>query len=245
MGDKLFESLERFHGERPWGRVLDAGTGEHSLKWLMSLGPEHITAVTGAGPRADKLKRIARPVDELALGNWQDPAFLHGRSYDVVLADYLLGAMDGFAPYFQGQLFERLRPHVDGRLYFVGLEPFPHQSDNPREQLILEIDRLRDACIKLAGHRCYREYPQEWVLRSLERSGFRVLDAWALPILFRSRWINGQLDVCLRKLPYFKDRGLAAAMRDHVQDLRDRSLDAIGPQGLRFGADYVVAAEPL
>jgi hypothetical protein len=244
LGDKLFDSLERYHGQRPWGRVLDAGTGEHSLKWLLGLDPDHITAVTGAGPRADKLRGLARPGDDLVLGNWRDPVFLHGQVYDVVLADYLLGALDGFAPYYQDRLFERLRPHVSGALYFVGLEPFPDQADGPREQLVLEIDRLRDACIKLAGHRCYREYPQSWVERSLERSGFRVLEAWAMPIVYRSRWVNGQLDVCVRKLPYFKDRALAAAMRDHIQDLREGSLAAIG-DGLRFGRDYVVIAEPV
>ena len=32
--------------------------------------------------------------------------------YDVVLADYLLGAVDVFTPYFQTSMFRRLRPHV-------------------------------------------------------------------------------------------------------------------------------------
>ncbi len=39
--------------------------------------------------------------DQIIVGNWKDPSFLKGQVYDVVLADYLLGSIDGFAPYFQ------------------------------------------------------------------------------------------------------------------------------------------------
>jgi hypothetical protein len=42
-----------------------------------------------------------RPDDSVVAGNWKDPKFLQGKIYDVVLADYLLGSIDGFAPYFQ------------------------------------------------------------------------------------------------------------------------------------------------
>ena len=44
------------------------------------------------------------------LGNWVDPNLLKGAQYDTVLADYLLGAIEGFAPYYQPYLFKRLRP---------------------------------------------------------------------------------------------------------------------------------------
>ena len=46
--------------------------------------------------------------------------------FDTVLADYLLGAVEGFAPYWQGQLFGRLRPLVAKRLYVIGLQPYIH-----------------------------------------------------------------------------------------------------------------------
>jgi hypothetical protein len=38
---------------------------------------------------------------QIVIGNWQDPSFLHGEKYDTILADYLIGAIDGFSPYFQ------------------------------------------------------------------------------------------------------------------------------------------------
>lgn len=37
----------------------------------------------------------------MVIGNWQDENFLKDRVFDTVLADYLVGAIDGFAPYFQ------------------------------------------------------------------------------------------------------------------------------------------------
>ena len=60
------------------------------------------TAIT-ASPfmRRDTLKTASRfgilsdPAKEILIGNWQDPGFLEGRKYDTILADYLLGAVDG------------------------------------------------------------------------------------------------------------------------------------------------------
>lgn len=39
--------------------------------------------------------------DEIVVGNWRDEKFLEGRVFDTVLMDYLVGAIDGFAPYYQ------------------------------------------------------------------------------------------------------------------------------------------------
>ena len=150
--DLLFSGIERFHGEAPWGRVLDAGTGAHSLSWLCTLESESLTLVTGAAPRARRLEGGLRAQDRALAGNWQDPTLLFEERFDVVLADYLLGAIEGFAPYFQGQLFKRLLPHVAGVLYLVGKEPLPDQAPTEGGQAILEIERLRDACILLALH---------------------------------------------------------------------------------------------
>jgi len=61
--DPLFRRIEEVHAQhaKPYGRILDAGTGGHSLKWLATLpkgAVETITAVTadlsageGEGPR--------------------------------------------------------------------------------------------------------------------------------------------------------------------------------------------------
>lgn len=260
--DQLFSTIEAWQGDRPWGRVLDAGTGRHSLEWILSLGASSWHGVTAGAPGEGELRRAVgdrmRPVDRLISGNWLDPEFLRGERYDTVLADYLLGAIDGFAPYFQDRLFGRLRPHVGRVLYVVGLDPYldptlpdpslpadAGPSDPEAAAIVLEIARLRDACILLAGHRCYREYPLEWAERSLASSGYVVQRSQRLPIVYGRRFVDGQLDVCERKLPLFHDRKLAAAMAGSITELRGRALalhDRLG--GLRTGADWIVEARP-
>ncbi len=196
--------------------------------------------------RRDFASRM-RDGDRILAGNWTDPGLLASERFDVVLADYLLGAIDGFAPYFQDRLFARIRPHVGSRLYVVGLAPYPDRAATPGGKMILEIARLRDACILLAGHRCYREYPLEWVKRSLAGSGFVVEQAESMGIRYGARFINGQLDVCVRKLKYFQDQIMAGAMRLHIESVRARALalEELQAGGIRFGEDYVVAARPL
>ncbi len=243
--DLLFSGIERFHGEAPWGRVLDAGTGAHSLSWLCTLESESLTLVTGAAPRARRLEGGLRAQDRALAGNWQDPTLLFEERFDVVLADYLLGAIEGFAPYFQGQLFKRLLPHVAGVLYLVGKEPLPDQAPTEGGQAILEIERLRDACILLAQHRCYREYPQAWVERSLEQSGFEVQAAWQQGIVYGPSYIERQLKVCSNKLRFFKDAALAETMAKHIEELRSRALVLAEIEGgIALGSDYIVVARP-
>lgn len=256
MGDALFDTIRRMQGEQPWGRVLDAGTGKHSLRWINGLKTDGWTAVTGDPARERALVRelgdVVRAQDEVVTGNWGDDAFLRGQVYDTVLADYLLGALDGFAPYHQDRLFKRLRPHVGKRIYVVGLQPYadgivPGEGhDTEAGKLVLEIARLRDACILLAGHRCYREYPHDWVVRSLHKSGYKVREAVGTEIVYRKRFIDGQLNVCLRKLDLFRDEKLAAAMKGQIEELRTRAMEACNRlDGLRFGSDYVVAADAV
>lgn len=250
MGDLLFNTLARLHGDRPWGAVLDAGTGSHSLEWITGLPTTRWTAITGDAARErtmrGELGSRMRPQDRLVTGNWTDPTLLYGETYDVVLADYLLGALDGFAPYYQDRLFERLRPLTGGVLYGVGLAPYPDQADGPGGRIILEIARLRDACILLAGHRCYREYPLDWVVRHLERASFEVVEAMSFPIVYGARFIHGQLDVCKRKLPYMHDRALAAQLERTIEELRERALrHCTAEDGIRFGEDWVFAAKPV
>ncbi len=233
--DALFAFLEKANGPR-WGRVLDAGTGDHSLGWLAGLPSESLTAVTVETWRMTGLRETA-PHAKVVLGEWTDPALLHGETFDQVLVDYVIGAIDGHAPFFQYGFLERLRPHCAGRVYLVGLEP------QPRDGSVLdEVCRTRDACILMAGHRTYREYPREVVLRWLEQARFRVVDAQAFPNTLGARFVNGQLDVAARKLPYFADADLAASMGRHIEELRARAL-ARGEQ--TWGEDWVIVAEAV
>jgi hypothetical protein len=182
----------------------------------------------------DGLRAVA-PSAEHLLGEWTDPALLAGRRFDTVLVDYVIGAIDGHAPYFQYGFLERLRPHCSGPTYLVGLEP------QPRDGSVLdEVCRIRDACILLAGHRMYREYPRELVVRWLEAAGWDVRDAITLPNRVGARFINGQLDVAERKLRLFNDPMLAESMRATIANTRARAL-AAGDQ--TWGADWVIAAQ--
>lgn len=245
MGDTLFDHVTALQGDRPWGAVLDAGSGRHSLTWIASLATSRWAAVTADPDMAAVIPRGRPGLDRVVLGDWTDPSLLGGEVFDTVLADYLLGAIDGFAPYFQDQLFARLRPHVGGRLYVVGLEPVTFRPETPDERLVAEIARARDATLLLCGERCYREHPVDWVQRSLAASGFRVISARTFGNVFGRRWIDGQIDMCTRRLARLPDPALGHAMGEYLRDLRRRATAHVAAHGgLRAGADHVVAAEP-
>ncbi len=219
------------------------------MRWITSLETDAWTAITADERRSASLARDfanhVRPHDKFVAGNWTDPTLLHGEKYDVVLADYLVGAVDRFAPYFQYDVLERLRPHVGERLYVVGLEPFDESDDSPGARTILEIARLRDACILHAGHRCHREYPLEWMLGALDRTGFVVEDAKSFPIVYGTKFIQGQLGVCEQKLEYIDDAALVRGLRHRIEEVRRRAIAVFHAQnGIRFGSDYVVLARP-
>ena len=169
--DALFGSIERQQGDdKPFGKMLDAGTGIHSLRWIATLretkGLETCVAVT-----ADETmqRNCQREVDalgvsdhvELVIGNWFDPQRpmdleLKEQQFDVILADYLIGAMDGFSPYTQDQMIPKLTRLLKpgGRLYIVGLQPIPDSVPNdPEASLICKVRQVRDACILLAGRK--------------------------------------------------------------------------------------------
>ncbi|MBX3182868.1 MAG: class I SAM-dependent methyltransferase [Polyangiaceae bacterium] len=245
----LYRTLEELHAGARWGRVLDAGTGTSSLKWLSELPTERWDAVTGAESMAAQIRAAGirvREVDRLIVGNWEDPTLLAGERYDVVIADYLLGAVEGFAPYFQDQLFPRLRELVGGRLYLIGLEPYvPYLPTDMSGQVVSAIGRLRDACLLLAGERPYREYPLSWVRRQLEQCGMRVVQERRFPIRFGPAFIQGQLNMAKARAERLSDRAFADALLTHIERTRGEAMALCERRGgLRSGEDYVVWAEP-
>lgn len=231
--DALFTWISRARGGA-WGDTLDAGTGDHSLSWLADQPTRSLTALTVEAWRMPSLQQIA-PQARILLGQWTDPALLAGEGFDTVIVDYVIGAIDGHAPYFQYDFLRRLRPHCRDRVYVVGLEPQPRDG-SPLD----EVCRIRDAAILLAGHRCYREYPREKVEAWLEASGYVVEDEQIFPNLLGARFINGQLDVARRKLPLFKNPVLADAFGAEIEAVRARA-SAKGERQ-QWGEDYVIAA---
>lgn len=246
-----FRYIEGLQGSHPWGAVLDAGTGTNSIRWIASLATLRWTAVTGAPGHAievrDAIDSIRRPQDRIVLANWTDPALLAGERYDTVLADYLVGAVDGFAPYFQGALFGRLRPLTGRRLYVIGVEPYiPVEPSTPGGRLVWAIGRHRDACLLLAGEMPYREFPAQWVVDQLERSGFAVVAARRFAIRYGARFIDSQIDMCMPRLDALDDHALADALRARGERLRQAALALVQVEGgIRHGYDYVIAAQPV
>jgi len=257
ISDCIFQEIERIQEDsgRPWKRFLDAGTGVHSLKWVCSLETESWVALTAAMQMAESIYAQnditlkMREVDNIAIGNWDDEALLYGQQFETVLADYLVGAMDGFSPYKQDLIFERLKRHIapGGRLYIVGLEPIPESAEGPAN-VICEVVRLRDSCIKLAGHRCYREYPLEWIQRQLLKSGYRIISTHKMPIVYSFDNIKRQINVASSKLPFFPNEDLKTAMKAHIESVTHQvqeAVDSTTSKRIKLGFDYIVCAEPV
>lgn len=246
--DKLFRTIHEHHGDGPWGTVLDAGTGTHSLTWISGLPCTRWTAVTAEPDRGAELRGLfaeTEPPGEVVIGSWEDPALLSDQRFDVVVADYLLGAVEMCSPYFQGEMFGRLRPHVDGVLYVVGLEPFPKFADSPGRELIQQIIALRDACFLLAGERPYREYPAQWVCAQLDRAGFDVELHRTFTNVYGDPFVRTQLNVASAQLAYVPAPRLKMALQSHIEALGERaSAHAELQDGVRWGNDYVIAAKP-
>ncbi len=250
MTSLLFRHIEGLHGHEPWGRFLDAGVGVNSAIWSTGLATVDWTGVTAAEGHAAQVRDhpdlCFRTNDRLLVGNWIDHELLAGEGFDTVLADYLIGAVEGFAPYFQDRLFARLRAHVRGRLYVVGLDPYViGEAVDPVGRIVRRIGRIRDVCLTLADETPYREFPAEWVLDRLEGSGFRILSAKRFGNRYREAWIFSQLDMALRRLPKLADPGLRGALATEIAAIRVEATELCRAQsGLRHGFDYVIACQP-
>lgn len=103
-------------------------------------------------------------------------------------------------------------------------------------QLVIEIAKLRDACILLAGHRCYREYPlvriiiinnhlnchgintsmKDWTLRQLTRAGFKIENVSNFETIQSADFVEVQLNVAESKVEFIKDKLVAEAMTGRI-----------------------------
>ncbi|MEL6693265.1 MAG: class I SAM-dependent methyltransferase [Pseudomonadota bacterium] len=249
---KFFTHIEAEQDQRPWGTFLDAGSGVHSLSWVAQLDTERWTAVTGAPRDAENMREatdgLRRPQDQILLGNWAKADLLKGEVYDTVLADYLLGAVEGFAPYFQPYLFARLRPVTGKVLYITGAEPYVPENEPSTEagRLVWQIGRFRDACLLLSGELPYREYPSPWVLDQLTRSGFKPRGIKHFPTRYKERFVRTQIDLSLAALKRVPDQKAAQALSDWGEALRQEAMALVASEnGLAHGSDYVITADPV
>lgn len=247
----LFTFIEKVNGDRPWGHFLDAGTGAKSLAWVGSLATTQWTAVTASASMAkaseESFPGIRREDDRILVGNWIDPALLQGEQFDTILLDYFVGAVEGFAPYWQESVLARFEPLLapGGRLYITALDPYvPIYGSDEVGQFVGDVGRLRDACLLLARERPYREYPIEWMMSHVQGVGLKVLGGQKFPIRYRERWLKGQLDMCRARAQRFDNEALRVAMLSHVDSMMLKGQALIAKHnGLPHGFDYVIAAE--
>ena len=250
-GDILFGTIERYQGNKPWGRVLDAGTGLNSVKWLNSIDCQGWLGITADKRMKENVVKEAKldsvQADSLVVGNWMDEAFCSGLGkFDTIVADYLFGAVDGFSPYNQDIILKKMRQHLNpgGVLYVIGMYPIPDHAEGDKE-IICEIRRARDACILLGGHRPYREYPSEWVIRHLQQDGFEVKKSRSFSILHSKDSAVRQIRVARSKLELMESGAIRGGMQLYLDELESRVEDAMDEAengNIPLSHDYVLMA---
>ncbi len=235
----LFEQVLRKHPP-PWGDVLDAGTGASSWDWLLKQDCCSRTGVTAEAARAQALRGRPgmRPQDEVVEGLWQDTKLLEGRRFDVILADYLLGACDRYAPHFQEEMIGRVLSKCSGWIFLIGLEP-PPVPTTPAQQCLFEVAQLRDAVQLLLGHRPHRELPQAWVERQFEARGATIAWKERYHNLYDAEWVNREVASLEQNLQLLEDRGLAQVLRRRCHALRQRAAEYLY-QAASYSFDYLL-----
>lgn len=240
--DPLLQLIQQRH-PGSWGRVLDAGTGDSSLAWLCRLAPESWTAVCAEESRAEALQHRyrsqIRPQDRVLVGLWQDANFLRDECFDVVIADYLLGSCDRYAPFFQEQLVERLCQASREWLYLTGLEPYPTGTDH----WLSRMASLRDSVLLLTGRRPHRELPQHWVERQLRKQGAEIAWTEQFANAYGVDFVQREVGAVERNLTELDDPGLSQVLRRRCARLRKQAQELLRDgQGLGESHDYVLAA---
>jgi len=223
--------LQKVH-PGPWGDVIDAGTGPDSLTWLASCPVRSITAVT-ANETARSLawtmtKQYLDPaLDSVVAGNWKNPDFMRGKQFDTVVADWLLGSVEFFAPHYQVGLVRRLKQLVKpgGWIMINGREPDNLKTNGTGNQLMLEIDALRDAATVLGQRHPYRELPQWWVEEELGAVGFKALKSNSAPLHLSPDYVQSQLDWAHREIKTVEDDTLRTALETRHQALLSQAKE--------------------
>ena len=112
--------------------------------------------------------------------------------------------------------------------------------------MFCRITKVCDACILLAGHRCYREYPMDWIVRHLALAGLDVAETRTYPIRYDQGTMVRQINVGRSKLKFFQSKGMARKMGHVLKGLEKESLEVTRRQKdgrVTLGFDYVVVAE--
>lgn len=100
-------------------------------------------------------------VDSLVVGNWMDDNFCSTLGkYDTILADYLIGAVDGFSPYEQDTIIGRQicqnQPSKSKNIYFYLHDWQVSQSFEPSWAALLCRDESYSGHYRVSCIHCVR-----------------------------------------------------------------------------------------
>jgi len=250
--DPMFDHIKSMQKwlKKPWGKVLDAGTGKSSLTWLQTLDMDSWVAITGSTSMKEDCERVVVPekrdLGYIIKGLWSDPSLLAHQVFDAVLADYLIGAVEGFQPYAQDDVFPQIRTHMKtgSTIYVVGYEPFPPIKSLPAdftgERLLVQAANYRDACQIAAGVMPYREFPLDWYIKEMTPI-FDIIDVSNFAVVYGPRWVESQVSVgdnyAKQLTPALREAFLAQGRGIVEAAWRDQSL----LKGVCFGSDFVIS----
>ncbi len=244
---------------RARGRVLDAGTGGgHMTALLAGLRPAELLSVSldetsfpearlRLPPGTDE--RVRFVLTDLA-GDDLAPELGPGRSYDLVVGDYLLAAVAGHRPFREVDVLARLASLLapGGLLVVTGLEPFDPPA-GPEQEAVWTVHRWWSALTYLGGEEMYREVPSWWVSDRLRERGLAVSPPlWSEPVLWSLGQLREMAADSLARVEGSTDGRLSAYARRHLEAVIARAARLPGLAGgkgrVAYGRDWVVLAEP-
>ncbi|KAK3262218.1 hypothetical protein CYMTET_28913 [Cymbomonas tetramitiformis] len=264
-GDPIFAWLAATlanEGLSSWGDVLDAGAGLGSMCWLLGQPHGSLTGVTareGGTYGASDLRWAAasRPevdADEVYIvrGNWRDESFLRERRYDVVVADYLLGAVEQHWAHGADAMMDRLLAalRVGGYLLVVGLEPYDlvlGRSAGTQDRLILDIEAIGDSAAVIAGESTYRELPERWVRHQIERRQpeYRVVATRQFPMQLSAKTLGKQISHARQMAAKIDDSALQEAYTRRIGVLESELRSWSGTHNRARNYAVVIQRVPL
>ena len=245
--DTLFQRIEIWYN-KPFGSVLDTRTEEHSLQRLLSTQTQSITAIKGDPYRKKGLefsyKEKLRTEDRILHGNWKHDDLLNRECFDIVVAGYLLGAIDGFAPYFKMELFGRLKRYMKDKIYIIGLEPYLNLVNSKGDLLMLGLSRLGDACIILSKHRSCREYLMKWMKQNLQYHSLQITQQQKLPIFYDRQFVHDSLQFCREGVIFLPLSLLKRSLFEEIANVKTKLYSLLKIYSfISFGFDYVIEAK--
>eukprot|EP00983_Pelagomonas_calceolata_P078030 1154109-Pelagomonas_calceolata.AAC.5 len=135
-------------------------------------------------------------------------------------------AVEGFEAFTQERLFKRLAKHLapQGRLWIIGLEPFPHRD-------VLPAHVSPDL-----------EFPVHWYHAALEGAGLKHLDTAGFANLYSVQWASRQLRDAWSHLQKCKHAAVCEGLKQDVTGLEERLKRDWGRTDRCFGMNFVIAA---